>query len=182
MREIGEAREIIQKYLLHKSGNPFEEALMLKELYDLGLTQKEIKELTGFSQPQISKRLRLLGLIPELQKRLMDGELKPSVAYELTKLSREKQREFAKRERIILKDVMEVVRREAITDEILDLVETPVLDNHDSVQYKLLKAQEILETVTGEKPVIVRSVEEFLKAVREGKKAIIFCDIPLKYQ
>jgi len=126
LREIGEAREIIQRYLLHKSGSPYEEALMLKELIDLGLTQNEIKELTGFSQSQISKKLRLLTLIPELQEKLRRGELRFSTAYELTKLSEDKQREFSKRKRIYLKDVVEALREQAITEEVLDLVEAPI--------------------------------------------------------
>ena len=126
IKEIGEAREIIQKYLLHKSGSPYEEALMLKELIDLGLSQKEIKELTGFSQSQISKKLSLLSLVPELQERLRKGELRFSAAYELTKLPPKVQREFAKKKRVYLKDVQEALRRQAVTREVLDLLETPL--------------------------------------------------------
>jgi len=46
-----------------------------------------------------------------------------------------------------------------------------------STQYKIQEAKKLLEEVTGEKPVIVNSLKELLKAVDERKKAIIFYDI-----
>ena len=126
IKEIGEAREIVNRYLLHKSGNPMDEALMLKELLDLGLTQKEIKEVTGFSQPQISKRLKLLTLIPEIQEQVRQGKIRPSTAYELSKLPPEKQKEILKNKRVTFKLAKEMCRVFKISKEIEELLMEPV--------------------------------------------------------
>jgi len=131
LEEIGNAKTIMEKWLLHHSGNPMSEALMLKELSELTvenkpLTQNQIKDLTGFSQAQISKRLRLLSLIPELQDRVLNWEMCSSTAYQLSRLPPEKQKEFLGQEYITFVEASEAARQQAVSKELLDLVESPL--------------------------------------------------------
>ena len=123
MKEIGYAKEIYE-YLHHRTGNPLEEALMIRDLMEkYKLTQKQVAKETGLSQGQISKRLRLLKLHPELQERLRENKLLPSIAYELSKLPTEIQLALLKEEKITLKKVEEKKRELVINKEIYELLE-----------------------------------------------------------
>lgn len=77
---------------IHRQPNPAVEAEKMKVLKEHNLTQEEISDLLGISRSQVSKRLKLLNLIPPLMVMLRDGSLKPSVARELCHLSTDEQR------------------------------------------------------------------------------------------
>lgn len=127
LKEIGKMKEIQEKYLHHKEGNPLDEAFMIRDLMEnLNLTQQEVSEETELSQPQISKRLSLLNLIPELQDRLRSGNLRVSTAYQLSKLPQDVQREYLEQEWITLKEVEAKRRDLRISEEVLDLLEQPI--------------------------------------------------------
>lgn len=136
--EIGELREIDAKdirYRFHKAGNPLKEALMLQDLLEKFGNQQAVASLVEISQGQISKRLRLLGLVEPLQKRLLNGELRASTAYALSKLPDHIQKEFINRDKVFLKDVEEKLRKLAITEELEDLLETPIeIDNDGEIE------------------------------------------------
>jgi len=129
LEEIGSQKDIKTKALLyryHKSGNPLKEALMIQELMKTH-TQEEVGELLKLSQGQISKRLRLLSLHPDLQFRLLHDKLRPSTAYALSKLSEAKQREYLTKDRITLKEVEATHRNEAITEELMQHLVTSTI-------------------------------------------------------
>ena len=126
VKEIGSARELAE-YLLHLEGEPIEQAAMIEDLLGKGWTQEQIGKAVGWSQPQISSRLKLLDLHPELQERARKGEIKKSVAWELASMPLEEQERFIGQEKILLKDVEEERRRLALTDEVMDVLNAPLL-------------------------------------------------------
>jgi len=98
--EIGEARKIKVEekgYLHHRPGNPALEAKLIKDLMEHGQDQTEIAKTLGMSQGQVSKRLRLLKLIPQFFAMLEAGDLRPSTAYQLARLDPSIQLEYANR-------------------------------------------------------------------------------------
>jgi len=126
VKEIGSARELAE-YLLHLEGEPIEQAVMIEDLLGKGWTQEQLGEAVGWSQPQISSRLKLLDLHPELQERARKGEIKKSVAWELASMPLEEQERFIGQEKILLKDVEEERRKLALTDEVMDVLNAPLL-------------------------------------------------------
>jgi predicted transcriptional regulator len=124
--EIGEARRIkvseARAYLRHIEGNPAEEALLIRELLNAGFTQRQVAEKLGMSQPRVSTRLRLLKLIPDLFRRLREGELRPSAAYALARLTAEEQERFLHVERITVREAEARARGSALTPEVVELL------------------------------------------------------------
>lgn len=109
-KEVGEVREIGSEegevdFLYHTSRNPAQEALMIKDLREKEMTQGEIAEKMGISQGQVSKRLNLLELPDKLFQRVLDGELRPSTAYELSKLPDNIQAQYVNEEKVTLEAV-----------------------------------------------------------------------------
>lgn len=124
-KEVGEAREIAQedaKFLYHTSDNPAEEALMIHALIEKGMSQRKIAKETGLSPATITKRYKLLELPKELFQKILDGELKPSTAYQLTKLPEEWQKQFVGKEKITL-DEVEKLRKSLVSKEVMELLE-----------------------------------------------------------
>jgi len=127
IKEIGEAKRIEETYLVHIRGHPLEEAELIKYLIAKGYKQSEVAKMLGYSsQGQVSKRLRLLRLIPELQERVKNGELRVSTAYELSKLPEEKQKEFLGQEYVTLKEAQQAKREFIVTQELEELLESPI--------------------------------------------------------
>jgi len=111
VKEVGEVRDIEQeeaRYRYHTSRNPAEEALMIRDLRDKGMTQGQIAEKMGISQGQVSKRLNLLELPEELFQRVLDGELRSSTAYELSKLPDNIQGQYVDEEKVTLESVLKM--------------------------------------------------------------------------
>jgi ParB-like chromosome segregation protein Spo0J len=63
--------------------------------------RKEVKKAIAW----VKKREKLLGLVPEAEKALSEGKLKPSAAEHLAELESEKQRELVKKETTTSKDI-----------------------------------------------------------------------------
>lgn len=153
MKEIGRAREIRAKelYLHHRRGNPLEEALLIKELQDLEFTQHRIGKEMDLTQGQVSKRLRLLQLTPTLQERVKTGALRPSTAYQLSKLPKEIQKKLEHQDEITLRQAEFLRRNEVITKEIMELLDTEInlpseLDpNYENTYRAVIELKESLE-------------------------------------
>lgn len=175
--EIGELKEIDAKeikYLFHKSGNPINEALMLQDLMQ-NYTQQEVSKTLEISQGQISKRLRLLRLHPVLQERLKTGEIRPSTAYVLSKLSPETQKEYMNQEKITLKEVEERRRKEVISKEVMETLDKllPTLRqnpaNYQSSYWKAVELQEKVENGTIKIPKrCINTVVEILQEIQNA--------------
>ena len=123
LKEIGEAKQILDEWLLHKTGNHMEEALMFDTLmkrfkYD----QKKIRDITGLSQAYVSKRYSLLKLIPELQALVKEGKLKPTTAYQLSRLPESEQKKFLMADKILLQDVEDANRKFRVSKEVMDVL------------------------------------------------------------
>jgi ParB-like chromosome segregation protein Spo0J len=131
-KEIGREQKIAD-YLFHLEGKPIEQALAIKDLLDKGHTQKEIAKAMGWTQPQISKRLRLLKLIPELVEKVKNGEIRPSIAQKLASLPPEKQKEYLNKGKILMKDVEKDIRVFSLSKEIVDIIETPMIEEEEEM-------------------------------------------------
>lgn len=76
--------------------NPLEEALGYQTLMnEYGLTQEEAAGRVGKSRPAVANALRLLGLCPEVQKRVRKGELSAGHARAILQLKSEKKQQEA---------------------------------------------------------------------------------------
>ena len=131
IKEIGEAKSI-EDWIVHVRGNPLKEAELIQYLLSTkneegkDRTQHEVAKMMSLSQGGVSKRLRLLNLIPELQNRVLNAELLPSTAYQISRLPQNKQREFLKADYVTLVEASEAARQQAVSKELLDLLESPL--------------------------------------------------------
>lgn len=64
--------------------SPIDQAKAFRALEELGYTRAQIEAATGFNQPTISTRLRLLELTPEQQQAIHDGRMSLKAAKEAT--------------------------------------------------------------------------------------------------
>ncbi|MCK5601704.1 ParB/RepB/Spo0J family partition protein [Candidatus Pacearchaeota archaeon] len=97
---------------IHRSGNPAAEAKAMKELLDKKMTQEDIAHVLHIDRSQVSKRVKLLDLIPELFELLEKSQLKPSVARELAGLPKKEQKKFLKRDTVTLDEAKKAKREE----------------------------------------------------------------------
>ncbi len=76
-----------QSHLLHRSLGPIEEAYMIERFLSKGLTMERIGHFFKHDKSWVSRRRKLLlNLHPRVRQLLEEGELKPRLAQELTKL------------------------------------------------------------------------------------------------
>lgn len=152
IQEIGSQTDIKTKdliYRYHRSGNPLKEALLIRELMDAQKhTQEDVGKLLQLSQGQISRRLRLLSLHPDLQFKLLHDKLRPSTAYALSKLGADKQKEYLLREHITLKEVEATHRSEVMTNELMQHLVTDTMPSQaESIEPELSeKKREIIRS------------------------------------
>lgn len=99
---------------IHRSGNPAAEAKAMKELLDRKMTQEDIAQVLHIDRSQVSKRVKLLDLIPELFELLEKGQLKPSVARELAGLPKKEQKKYLERDSVTLKEAKEAKREQTL--------------------------------------------------------------------
>jgi len=124
-REIGSVKEIDieqMRVIFHKSGNPAEIALMLKDLMNRGLNQTGISKLLEVNQAQVSRFLKLLSLTPKLFERVLAGEIKARTGYQLARLPKEKQVEFEGVKKVTMKVSEEAVREMVLNKDVISLI------------------------------------------------------------
>ncbi len=101
--------------LLRRELNPIEEGRALRRLREeFELTQEQLAELLGLSQPAISKTLRLLSLAPEVQNLIEDGQLEAGHGKTLLGLPRAAQIRLAEQAAGAGWSVRELERRRAL--------------------------------------------------------------------
>ncbi|MBX3438996.1 MAG: ParB/RepB/Spo0J family partition protein [Planctomycetaceae bacterium] len=82
--------------LLRADLRPLEEAKAFQQLLDInGWTGKELSAAIHVTPSRITRALSLLRLPPDIQAQVESGELSPSVAYEISKLSSDEQQREA---------------------------------------------------------------------------------------
>ena len=97
--EKGRLEALLVENLHRKDIDPLEEADGYKRLLAFGLSQKEVADKVGRSQAHVSKRIALLGLVPEVTKLVLSGGIPLDKAIELAKVEPELQAEVIKREK-----------------------------------------------------------------------------------
>ena len=126
-REIGTVKEIDVeqlRFIYHRSGNPAEEALMLKELMDKGMSQRDVAKLLGVNHAHVSRRLKLLTLSDALFQRVLKGEIKARTGYQLARLPKEKQAEFEGVEKVTMKLSEAAVREFVLNEDVVKLIKS----------------------------------------------------------
>ncbi|OOC52500.1 MULTISPECIES: ParB/RepB/Spo0J family partition protein [Nocardiopsis] len=89
--EVALRAAVLAENIHRQDLHPLEEAREISKLLDHGLNRSQAATLLGKSNGWITQRLVLLGLHPDLQQALKDGELKLAQARELGKLPAEEQ-------------------------------------------------------------------------------------------
>ena len=108
------------------------EMLIIQRMMKEGKSQKDIGDALGVTQSYISKRLKLLNLIPALYTKVLKGELKIGTAWELAELPKKEQRgvvskEISQREAYDLKRAHKLRELNLDSVPIIELTESEVL-------------------------------------------------------
>lgn len=88
---------MITENLQRKDVDPMEEAFAFSQLVAQGKTAEEIALRFGKSQRFVQERIKLDKLIPELKKKVTDGEMAIGAAFIICKLTEKEQNEFLDR-------------------------------------------------------------------------------------
>ena len=161
IREIGTVKDIDVenlKFRYHRSGNPAEEALMLKELMgDKKMSQRDVAKLLGVNQAHISRRLKLLTLSDALFQRVLKGEIKARTGYQLARLPAEKQAEFEGVKKVTMKASEAAVREFVLNEDVVNLIQ-----EKESSPEKRLRA--FVSQLSTEELLILRAILDEVEA------------------
>ena len=113
-----------------RSENPVAELKAYQELQRQGMSEAEIARAGYATLGRVRKIAKLNRLIPEITERVDKGEIAPGVAFDITRLAPEVQRELTKEEKItgpLVWEYRQVEREEAIlsVDGLEDLFDEP---------------------------------------------------------
>ena len=145
----------------HRTDNPALEAqLIAKLIEERNLKKSEVARLLNVSPAHITKRLRLLNLIPEIFEKLKRFEINITVARELARLKPEEQREYLNNpesrwtvedvERFVKQKKIESSARLALSQVSVEL-ETPAIDVDSE---KILNPQAISSSIEEERSTV----------------------------
>lgn len=157
-REIGSVTEIGVEDIVfryHRSGNPAQEALMLKELMSKGMTQSGLAKLLEVTQAHISRRLKLLDLLPELFDSVLKGDIRARTGYMLARLPRENQAAFLGRDKITMKESEEAVRSFVLNEDVINLVKNDVANKAEE---SVLELQTLVDKLNDPQLKILRTL------------------------
>jgi ParB/RepB/Spo0J family partition protein len=94
----------------HRSENPLADIRAIEEMLAAGKTHEEIREATGMDKVRYERRLRLLGLHPDLRHEFESGRMALGVAETAAKLPGHMQKELAEIEGLITAQAVREVR------------------------------------------------------------------------
>ncbi len=131
---------------LRKGGDIATELSVIEQLRSLGYLQSKIARELNMSRADVSRRLSIIdNLISPLKERVVDGELRISTAWELSKLSPEIQKEYAEKDNITLAEVQERRRIETIGKFNLGDIKIPEQKAPESFKLKLKECEKNME-------------------------------------
>ena len=85
---LGEAAKLqLLENIVRRNLNPVEEARALQRMQDGGYTLKELSDATGIVPSQIAWRVKMLDAREDVLELVILGHIKPSMCYEMSKLS-----------------------------------------------------------------------------------------------
>ena len=85
---LGEAAKLqLLENIVRRNLNPVEEARALQRMQDEGYTLKELSDATGIAPSQIAWRVKMLDAREDVLELVTLGHIKPSMCYEMSKLS-----------------------------------------------------------------------------------------------
>ena len=85
---LGEAAKLqLLENIVRRNLNPVEEARALQRMQDEGYTLKELSDATGIIPSQIAWRVKMLDAREDVLELVALGHIKPSMCYEMAKLS-----------------------------------------------------------------------------------------------
>ena len=85
---LGEAAKLqLLENIVRRNLNPVEEARALQRMQDEGYTLKELSDATGIASSQIAWRVKMLDAREDVLELVALGHIKPSMCYEMAKLS-----------------------------------------------------------------------------------------------
>ena len=198
VKKDGDATVLTLVENFHRTDNPALEAqLIAKLIEERNLKKSEVARLLNVSPAHITKRLRLLNLIPEIFEKLKRFEINTTVARELARLKPEEQKEYLNNpeskwtvedvERFVRQKKIESSARLALSQVSVEL-ETPAIDVDSE---KILNPQAISSPVQEERSTIhnsnnqaeneslikdmeeIRRIAETIKILARGNKALV---------
>jgi len=140
----------------HRADNPALEAELIARLIEeRNLKKSEVARLLNVSNSHITKRLRLLNLIPEIFEKLKKFEINITVARELAKLSPDDQREYFQNpeSKWTIEDVEKFVRQKKIeksTKVALEQVSIPDLSTEIEIPVEKVLNPQAISSMTVE--------------------------------
>jgi len=157
-----------------RTDNPALEAELIDRLIkERGLKKTEVAKLLNVSNSHITKRLRLLNLIPEIFEKLKKFEISITVARELAKLSPEDQKEYLENpeSKWTIEDVEKFVRAKKIeqsTKLALEEISLPELPPIEIPADKVLNPQAISPTTPENAPSNTHPLPSLENQANEG--------------
>lgn len=197
VKKDGDATVLTLVENFHRTDNPALEAqLIAKLIEERNLKKSEVARLLNVSPAHITKRLRLLNLIPEIFEKLKRFEINTTVARELARLKPEEQKEYLSNpeSKWTVEDVERFVRQKKIESSArlalsqVSVLETPAIDVDSE---KILNPQAISSPVQEERSTIhnsnnqaeneslIKDMEEIrriagtIKILARGNKALV---------
>ncbi len=156
VKEDGDNAILILIENFHRADNPALEAELIARLIEeRNLKKSEVARLLNVSNSHITKRLRLLNLIPEIFEKLKKFEINITVARELAKLSPDDQKEYFQNpeSKWTIEDVEKFVRQKKIeksTKVALEQVSIPDLPTEIEIPVEKVLNPQAISPVTSE--------------------------------
>jgi len=177
VKEGGDSTVLTLVENFHRTDNPALEAeLIAKLIEERKLKKTEVAKLLNVSNSHITKRLKLLNLIPEIFEKLKRFEINITVARELARLKPEEQREYLSNpeSKWTVEDVEQFVKKKKIENSAkiaLSLAtadfEAPVVEGEKVLNPQAISSSNKSERVNDHSPINLPGESSFIKDMEE---------------